>query len=161
MIFLVLAFWKTLSCFLSYLSVQYFVGQDQIIPQPSFFQGLQFQGFKSFFIWEASRTLHPPSYFLLYSFCVVYVFFQAWAICLDGIFEMWSHQTTVQGYKNLICQTWRRSFTKFAVSIRTLSNASVSWDEMQGDTGIAFSRCGMIKLLNKGRKCWQGGQGPR
>ncbi len=79
--------------------------------------------------WERVVVFIP-----LYSFYVVYVLFYVWAISLDGTFEMWSHQSTAQRDENLIRQTCRRSSTKFAVSIRPFSNASASWNRLQGDT---------------------------
>ncbi len=33
---------------------------------------------------------------------MVDVVFEVWTICLDGVFEMWSHQRAMQGYEELL-----------------------------------------------------------
>ncbi len=50
------------------------------------------------------------------------------------------------------CRTWRSPITNFKASFCTFSSASASWHRMGWVAWIAYSRCGRVKVLYRGRK---------
>ncbi len=68
------------------------MGQHQVIPCSSFFEGLQFQLFDPFYITKVLKTVDPTRCCPLNSFKLEYIPFEVGTVCLEGVFKMRSHQ---------------------------------------------------------------------